>query len=500
MSKYYADVSHYHPVIDWAAAKRSCPFLISKATQGTTYVDTTLKQFISGCEKNKIPYWLYTYLNPGSEKAQVDFMLNTCKSLVGSYFIGYILDVEAGNAASDVSTALKYLESKGTKVMIYTGYADYQRYKDVISKKGANTAWWEARYGKNNGAYNVSFPCHSGVDLHQYTSKGATPFTTGSTDLNRLTGLKSESWFTTKLNTSQGIREVNRSEDKKEAVPMPVKVGSARMDENGNAFGGKAGDQTGREVATENWYLSPKGWVVLRAKDPKVAEKLAYAMERACANNNIGYDQGQRNTLYNVVKNLGFDPGKAVTKCETDCSALVRVCLAYAGIHVADYNTSNERAVIMATGKFEQRPDSESKASKYMKRGDILVTKTKGHTVIVLNNGTSYSKSPTTPTTSSNTSTKPSTPAAATPKQQIKAKERAKSFNKAYAKTYKTSVKCHIRDGAGTDKTSLGILPAGVSARCYGYYTSVAGTKWMYVVAANAGITYTAFISSKCLR
>lgn len=30
---------------------------------------------------------------------------------------------------------------------------------------------------------------------------------------------------------------------------MSVKIGSARIDENGRARGGKAGDQTGKEVA-----------------------------------------------------------------------------------------------------------------------------------------------------------------------------------------------------------------------------------------------------------
>jgi len=32
---------------------------------------------------------------------------------------------------------------------------------------------------------------------------------------------------------------------------MAVKIGSERIDENGKAHGGKAGDQTGREVIME---------------------------------------------------------------------------------------------------------------------------------------------------------------------------------------------------------------------------------------------------------
>ena len=113
---------------------------------------------------------------------------------------------------------------------------------------------------------------------------------------------------------------------------MAVKIGSARIDENGRAHGGQAGDQTGKEVSTQNWYLHSKGWRVFRAKNPSVAERIAQCMERACKNDKIGYDQYQRNTLYKVAEPLGFDTAKVTTACETDCSALVRVCIAFAGI------------------------------------------------------------------------------------------------------------------------------------------------------------------------
>ena len=74
-----------------------------------------------------------------------------------------------------------------------------------------------------------------------------------------------------------------------------VTVGSARIDENGKAKGGKAGNQ-GKELSTQAWYKHSKGWVVLRPTDPEQAEKIAAAMERAIANKHIGYDQGQRLT------------------------------------------------------------------------------------------------------------------------------------------------------------------------------------------------------------
>lgn len=193
----YPDVSHYNTVTGWTAVRKNCSFIISKATQGTGYVDPSLSGFINGCEANKIPYWLYAYLNKGNEAAQVRFLIDTCREKIGKYFCGYILDVEANNTAANVKAALHYITDLGIKAMLYTMYADYSKYASVIHARPSSCAWWEARYGKNNGVYDSAYPCHSGADLHQYTDQGICPGISGKTDLNRLTGTKPETWFTT---------------------------------------------------------------------------------------------------------------------------------------------------------------------------------------------------------------------------------------------------------------------------------------------------------------
>ena len=101
-----ADVSHWHPVIDWTKAKQNSAFLIAKATQGTKYVDPTLKAFIKGCEANEIPYWVFVYLAKGNELAQAKYMVSVCSPVVGKYFMGYCLDIEEGNAAANVKSAV----------------------------------------------------------------------------------------------------------------------------------------------------------------------------------------------------------------------------------------------------------------------------------------------------------------------------------------------------------------------------------------------------------
>ena len=176
---------------------------------------------------------------------------------------------------------------------------------------------------------------------------------------------------------------------------MAVKVGSARIDENGKTHGGKAGDQNGKEVSTQAWYRHKKGWRVLRCKSADKADKIARAMQAACDNANIGYDQYQRLSLYNFAKRVDFDPTRIKTPCETDCSALVRVCLAYAGITVKNFRTPNEASILLRSGEFIELKESRyTDQSTYLRRGDILVTRTQGHTVIVLSNG---SKAETTP-------------------------------------------------------------------------------------------------------
>ena len=176
---------------------------------------------------------------------------------------------------------------------------------------------------------------------------------------------------------------------KKESDTMAtVKLGSARIDENGNATGGKAGDQTGREVSTQNWYKHSKGWRVFRAKGPAVAEKIAWDMQAACDNPKIGYDQSQRDTLYTVAKLVGFNCAKVSAACETDCSALVRVCCAYAGVMLPNIRTTTEPKALLDSGEFVELTGAKyTDSPDYLKRGDILCTRTQGHTVVVLSSG-----------------------------------------------------------------------------------------------------------------
>lgn len=234
---------------------------------------------------------------------------------------------------------------------------------------------------------------------------------------------------------------------------MAVKIGHASIDERGKASGGKAGDQTGREVCTREWYNKP--WIaVIRPKDSKIAGKIAAAMEQACANNRIGYDQSQRTTLFEQAKRKKWDISKITTKCETDCSALVAVCVNAAGISVSkDIYTGNEQSVLKNTGKFKVFTESKYVSNDdYLKRGDILLAK--GHTAIVLSDGNKVHTVKTEP---------------------------VKKHDSNYNRTYVTTANLNVRNGAGIDKKILTTVPKGEKVVCHGYYASVGKTKWLLI-------------------
>lgn len=171
---------------------------------------------------------------------------------------------------------------------------------------------------------------------------------------------------------------------------MAVRIGHASIAENGKASGGTSGDQTGKEVLIRDWYNKP--WnVLLRPVRPELAEESAVACEEACANPNIGYDQGGRNTLYAKAKAVQFDISAITDPCECDCSSLMHVCAIAGGANLTyGANGCTTRTMVkefVASGDYEKFTDKKYLTSdQYLKRGDILV-KEGSHTVMVLENG-----------------------------------------------------------------------------------------------------------------
>lgn len=67
----------------------------------------------------------------------------------------------------------------------------------------------------------------------------------------------------------------------------------------------------------------------------------------------------------------------------------------------------------------------------------------------------------------------------------------AKSFDNGYAKQYTvTASALNMRRGASTNKGVLKVLKKGEKVTCYGYYTRLSGTTWLYVKAEDGTIGY----------
>lgn len=231
---------------------------------------------------------------------------------------------------------------------------------------------------------------------------------------------------------------------------MAIKIGHASLSENNKSKGGKAGDQTGKEVCIRSWYA--KDWdYVLRPKTSSLAEKSASACEKGCNNNKIGYDQNQRNTLYTQAKAVKFDLSKITVPCETDCSAFMTVCAIAGGANISYGSnaptTTTMKSKFVGSGNYSVLTDNKYLTSdKYLKRGDILV-KAGSHTVMALQNGSAYtSKKTTTTSTTVSKPTKPSTPST---------KEKIKKYQQWLNSTFKFSLVVDGVYGENTKKASV---------------------------------------------
>lgn len=255
-----------------------------------------------------------------------------------------------------------------------------------------------------------------------------------------------------------------------------AKIAHASISEKGTINGIK-GDQTGGEVCTREWY--DKGWdTVMRPTTNAIAEKIAYAATAAALNENIGYGQSDRTTLYNEAIKVGFDPAKVKVKCNCDCSSLIAVICRYAGIAIdKDIYTGNEAAALETSGHFYKLTDKKYLTTdKYLKRGDILI-KRYSHTATMIENGSGITG------------------------DCVMAPNTASSFTEKIAGTYRTTKICNLREKGNLMGATMAIIPMGKTFRNYGFYSiDSRGVTWLYGTTTYRGITYTGFISERCLE
>lgn len=222
-----------------------------------------------------------------------------------------------------------------------------------------------------------------------------------------------------------------------EAADSRVKIGQATANEKGRTKGGKAGDQTGSEVAFDYWTYSQKtgnynNWkYVFRAKDPKVAKKLASSMKATCKNDHIGYDKKwpDRVSFYDEALAVNWKIKKIENDCETTCTQAVAVCIRAAGIEMPRYwDATMVYEDLKATGKFKIFTGAGHCASdKKLEPGDILLSPGT-HTAMVVESPNEIGEE---------AAVKAAKEAEKAAAAKAKAKAKSKSKGKAKAKTIK---------------------------------------------------------------
>lgn len=337
MNKIGIDVSSYQGKIDWKKVKTSgIQFAILRIIKKDLNPDNQFENNWKGCKEAGVEIkGVYNYSYATTEtKARSDAekvlkVLNGRKTEVW-------LDVEDNCQKGLGSKLLKIIDAykevitgAGLEFGVYTGSSFYNSF--IKPYGGLQCPVWIASYGTNNGQMNTK-PQISGINMvgWQFTSKGTVNGISGYVDKNV--------WY-------------EESESKKEEVKeeMAKYIAHASIDENGKIAGGKAGDQTEKEVCIRTWYNKSWGHV-LRITNEELRKQFANNMIDLAKNNNVGYDQNQRNTLLTKAEKVGFDLSKITEACECDCSSAVTVAILGAIYKVLGRTEYEKALAIMFAG------------------------------------------------------------------------------------------------------------------------------------------------------
>lgn len=166
-------------------------------------------------------------------------------------------------------------------------------------------------------------------------------------------------------------------------------ISNCGHDERSKYSGGSAGDQSGTEYQVRSWYNRPWNHV-LRPPTTQIGSELAVIATAAAENNNIGYDQSQRLTYYNALRNANWNPENITTKCETDCSASTAANVIAVG-HVLGISalanlspslySGNIRSALVGAGFEDLTSSTYTDSDSYLLPGDILLYE--GHHVAI---------------------------------------------------------------------------------------------------------------------
>lgn len=397
MEKFGIDVSHWQGDFNFGVAKaEGAQYVIMKAGGGDAglYQDKMFDAYYNKAKDAGLPVGAYFFgcaFSVDDAIKEANKFISIIRGKKFEYPLYYDVEGKMINQSVASLTAIvrafcMQLEAAGYYAGIYSSESFFNNRMD--DKQLSSFAHWVAKYSpnkpvlKSGGGYGI-WQFGGTVNFLRYNHVAGVICDQDFcyTDYPKAIMEAGLNGYTKPGADASASEPVEAEPVKVDAPTANITIGSARIDENGNAQGGKAGDQKQAstpdykgEVSLQAFYVHSKGWVVIRLKDPAQAEKLAESMIRACNNSNIGYDQARRLEILAA----GTD---AKTPISCDCSSLLRQCFIEAtGVDPGNFTTGNERTVLKKTGLVDTFTYADGVE---LCTGDILVTKTKGHTVAV---------------------------------------------------------------------------------------------------------------------
>lgn len=221
----------------------------------------------------------------------------------------------------------------------------------------------------------------------------------------------------------------------------------ASLNEKGGIYGGKTGDQTGREICTRAYYDKPWDYV-LRYPDPVLANEYTAKAEAIAKDDTHGYDQINRqgpdfdcsSLVCYVVEAVGIPVRQKGASYTGNMKAAFLKC----GFEIIDTNAPNESELPVAP------PSASDDTIHIVKKGETLgaISRAYGVTVADIVKANPFIRDP----------------------NKIYIGDRLKVPKKSAPRIYSGKVKTNggvlnIRAGKGTNYKKLGTLPNGSAVR-----------------------------------
>jgi lysozyme len=162
-------------------------FIVSKATEGTGYVNPNCDAVVQSAIKRNKCFGTYHFATTGDAVAQADYYLDNIAGYIGKGIM--VLDFEGGALSQGYdwthSFCARIIDKTGIPPLIYASASPMQSYGLVKLSKDLNVGLWVAAYPNSNpqGYSQPASPIADAV-MYQYASTGRLSGYDGNLDLD----------------------------------------------------------------------------------------------------------------------------------------------------------------------------------------------------------------------------------------------------------------------------------------------------------------------------